>query len=299
MKRLLLIFLLIAVAFSGCTEKQPSAEGPSAETPSSDEIKMLMIDSANDLESYKFSTESTQKVTVFNRSTDDMNASTITVTAVGDGDVDLSGRAMRMVQTMNIESENNNAAPGKSETYILNDTIYMSMDGNWTSLKIPNADLIWDRQNMVRNQAELINNSEIVLLGEELVEGQNTYKLEVIPDMETYSAVLSEQVGSILPVAVLNLSEMYRNSSPKWTSWVTKDSYHLLKNEILMDLTVIPEDIGLRPEEVGDFEMNVNLATTTIFRDFNQPVEIALPEGAKNATVMTLMPASALPPATA
>jgi hypothetical protein len=294
MKRLLLIFLLVAVAFSGCMETQPSAEEPSA-----DEIKTLMIDSANDLDSYKFSTESTQKVTVFNRSTDDMNASTITVTAVGEGDVNLSWRAMGMVQTMNMVSENNSATPGRSETYILNDTLYMGMDGNWTSLKLPNADLIWDRQNLVRNQVELLNNSEIVLLGSENVDGQDTYKVKVIPDMETYSALLSEQVGTILPVAVLNISEMYKNSSPEWTSWITKDSHHLVKNEILMNLTVTPEAVGLLPGEVGDFEMNVDLAATTAFRDFNQPIEITLPEGAKNATVMSLLPPSALPPATA
>lgn len=294
MKRLLLIFLLIAVAFSGCMEKQPSAEEPSA-----DEIKTLMIDSADNLDSYRFNTESIQKITVFNRSTDDRNASTITVTAVGEGDVNLSGRAMGMVQTMNIVSENNSAIPGRSETYILNDTLYMGMDGNWTSLKLPNADLIWDRQNLVKNQVELLNNSEIVLLGSENVDGQDTYKVKVIPDMETYSAVLSEQVGTILPVAVLNLSEMYKNSPPEWTSWITKDSHHLLKNEILMNLTVTPEAVGLPPGEVGDFEMNVDLAATTAFRDFNQPMEITLPEGAKNATVMALLPTSALPPTTA
>lgn len=298
MKRLLLIFLLIAVAFSGCMERQPGAEGPSVEEPSAEEIKTLMIDSANGLDSYRFSTESLQKITVLNRSIEDANASTITVKAVGNGDVDLSGRAVSMVQTVNMESENNVVPPGESETIILNDTIYMGVGGNWTSLQLPNADLIWDRQNIVKNQAELINNSEVVLLGSEIVEGQDSYKIKVIPDMETYSAVLSEQVGNTLPVAILNISEMYRNSPPQWTSWVTKDGYHLTKNEILMNFTVTPDDMDLSPEEVGDFEMTLDLASTAIFRDFNQPVEITLPEGAKNATAMTLMPASSLPPAT-
>jgi hypothetical protein len=293
MKRLLILLLLIAVAFSGCTEKQPGAKEPSP-----DEVKMLMIGSANGLDSYRFSTESIQKIMVFNRSMQDTNISTIMVTAVGNGDMDLAGRTMRMGQSINMESGDNNPAPGKSETYILNDTIYMSMDGNWTSLKIPDADLIWDRQNIVRNQAELINNSEISFLGEETVDGQDTYKVKVMPDQDTYSAVLAEQVGSILPVAALNLSETYRSSPPEWTSWITKDGYLLKKNEIRMNLSVAPEDMGLRPEDVGDFEMVVDLATTTVFLDFNQPVEIALPEDAKNATVMTLLPASDLPQAT-
>ena len=297
MKRLLLIFALVAVAFSGCMEREPSTEQPGAEQPSADEIKALMIDSVNNLDSYKFDTESTQQIEVFNRSTEDGNVSTITVTSVGEGAVDLAGRAMGMVQSLNIESENNNATSGKSETYILNDTLYLSADGNWTSLKLPNADLIWDRQNMVKNQAELLNNSKIELLGSENVDGQDTYKVKVVPDMETYSAVLSEQVGSILPVAALNLTEIYRNSSTEWTSWITKDTHLLKKNEIRMNLTVTPEIMGMPENEVGDFEMRINAVATTVFRDFNQPVEIILPEGAKNATVMTLLPAPVIPQA--
>jgi hypothetical protein len=297
MKRLLLVFALIAVAFSGCMEKQQSTEGPSAGQPSADEIKALMIDSVNNLDSYRFNTESTQQIEVFNRSTKDGNISTITVTSVGDGAVDLAGRAMELAQSLNIVSENNNATSGKSETYILNDTVYMGVDGNWTSFKLPNADLIWDRQNMVKNQAELLNNSEIELLGSENVDGQDTYKVKVVPDMETYSVVLSEQVGSVLPVAALNLTEMYRNSTLEWTSWITKDTHLLKKNEIMMNLTVTPETMGMPTNETSDFEMRINAAATTVFSDFNQPVEIILPEGARNATVVTLLPAPAVPQA--
>jgi hypothetical protein len=297
MKRLLLVFALIAVAFSGCMERQPSTEGPSVEQPSADEIKALMIDSVSNLDSYRFNTESTQQIEVFNRSTDDGNVSTITVTSVGDGAVDLEGRAMGTVQSLNIVSENNNVTSGKSETYILNDTVYLGMDGNWTSFKLPNADLIWDRQNMVKNQAELLNNSEIELLGSDVVDGQDTYKVKVVPDMNTYSAVLSEQVGSVLPVAVLNITEMFRNSSLEWTSWITKDDHLLKKNEIQMNLVITPESMGLTTNETGDFEMRIDVAATTVFRDFNQPVEIVLPEGAKNATVMALLPAPVIPQA--
>ncbi len=299
MKRLLLIFALVAVAFSGCMERGPSTQGPSAAEPSADELKTLMIDSVNNLDSYKFNTESTQQIEVFNRSTEDGNVSTVTVTSVGDGAVDLEGRAMGMVQSVNMVSENNNATSGKSETYILNDTVYIGLDGNWTSLKLPNADLIWDRQNMVKNQAELLNNSEIELLGSENVDGQDTYKVKVVPDMNTYSAVVSEQVGSVLPVAALNLTEMFRNSSLEWTSWITKDTHLLKKNEIQMNLVVTPETMGMPANETGNFEMHIDATATTTFSDFNQPVEIILPEGAKNATMMTLLPAPTISQAAA
>ncbi|MDM7912040.1 MAG: hypothetical protein QUS09_02995, partial [Methanotrichaceae archaeon] len=193
--------------------------------------------------------------------------------------------------------DNNNATSGRSETYILNDTVYMGVDGNWTSFKLPNADLIWDRQNMVKNQAELLNNSEIELLGSENLDGQDTYKVKVVPDMETYSVVLSEQVGSVLPVAVLNISEMFRNSTLEWTSWITKDTHLLKKNEVQMNLVVTPESMGLPTNQTGDFEMRVDAASTIIFSDFNQPVEIILPEGAENATVIPLLPAPTIPQA--
>ncbi|MDM7911487.1 MAG: hypothetical protein QUS09_00150, partial [Methanotrichaceae archaeon] len=102
MKRLLLVFALIAVAFSGCMERQPSTEGPSDEQPSTDEIKALMIGSVDNLDSYRFNTESTQQIEVLNRSTEDGNVSRITVTSVGDGAVDLAGRAMGMVQSLSL-----------------------------------------------------------------------------------------------------------------------------------------------------------------------------------------------------
>jgi hypothetical protein len=254
-----------------------------------------MIDSVANLDSYRFNIDSTQQIEVFNRSTKGENVSTIKVTTVGDGGVNLTARAMGVVQSLNIVSDDNNATSGRSETYILNDTIYMSMDGNWTSLKLPSADLIWDRQNMVKNQAELINNSDIDLLGSEVLDGEDTYKIRVVPNMDTYAAVLSEQVGSILPVAALNLTEMYRNSSLDWVSWITKDTHLLKKNEVQMGLMVTPETIGLSANETGDFEMHVNVTATTVFSDFNQMVEVVLPEGAKNATVMTVLPALSVP----
>lgn len=287
MKRLLLILALVAVAFSGCTEK-----GPSAKEPGPGEIKTLMIDSVANLSSYKFNIESTQQIDITNRSIKGGNVSTIKVTTVGDGAVNLTGRTMGVVQSLNIVSDNNNATSGRSETYILNDTIYMSMDGNWTALKLPNAEMIWIRQNIVMNQAELINNSQIEVVGSEAVDGLDTYKVKVVPNMNTYAAVLSEQVGSILPVAALNLTEVYKNSSLNWVSWITKDTHLLKKNEIQMGLVVTPEIIGMKANETGDFEMNVKVDATTVFSDFNQPVKIVLPEGANNARVMTVLPAS-------
>lgn len=285
MKRLLLVLALVAVAFSGCTEKSPSAE----------EIKVLMIDSVKNLDSYRFSTESSQHIEVFNRSINESNASTIAVNTMGEGAVNLTGRAMGLVQKVNLVSENKNASTVESETYIFNDTIYTMIGGNWTRLMLPNADLIWSRQNMVRNQAELLNHSQIELLGSENIDGQDTYKVKVTPDMNAYAAVLAEQVGSLLPVSALNLTEMYKNSSVEWTSWITKDTHLLKKNEINMNLTVTPETVGLSVESAGNFEMLIDVSATTLFKDFNQPVEIVLPEGARNATVLTIAPVPAVP----
>jgi hypothetical protein len=286
MKKLLLLALALAVvAFSGCMEKGP---GTSTSAPNATELKTMMIDSGKTLKSYDFDLESTQNIVITNRSASTANTTNVAITASGQGSVNLTGRVMSVSSTMNVISDSaKNVTPVKTETYFINNTIYSMVDNNWTKLQIPDASLLWAQQNMVAQQSELINASKITVAGSETVNGQDCWKVTVVPDINVYAAVLSQQMGSSLPLAYMNLTEIYQSGTVEWTTWVTKDTNLLIKNDIKMAFTITPETMGLSPA-AGDFQMKVNLQSVMDFKDFNQPIHVVLPAGAYSAQPLQL-----------
>jgi hypothetical protein len=280
MKRALLALALL-VAFSGCMEKGPSAE----------DLKAMMVESVRSLDTYRFSMGMTQNIEIINRSTVPVNITKVVISSSGDGAVNLPGRAMGISQTSRVRAgDGDNATSMESQTYFINDTIYMMLGGNWTRLKLPNADQLWDRQNMVKHQVELLNSSKLEMMGSENVDGQDCYKVRVVPDMYTYAAVLSEQMGSSMPLAYLNITELYRRGTMDWTSWITKDKHFFKKYDLKMGFIITPETMGQTAMEMGDLEMRVQLNATIDFKDYNAPVAVKLPEKAEKASPLAMLP---------
>lgn len=276
MKKLFLVGLaIIVVALSGCTEKGPSSE----------ELKGMLANSVANLDSYRFETEAGQNVLIRNTSANatDANATSVILSSKGQGSVNLTAKEMVITSNVTLISDSEgNMTPVKTETYFINDTIYMLIDQNWTKLQLPNSEDLWGRQNVVVHQVELLNNSKINLAGSEKIDGVDCYKIDVEPDIETFSTVLSEQMGSSLPLEYMNVSELFRSSNIKWTSWITKDAHHLKRNDLQMDVTVTPEVMGLT-EGTESFEMKINLKAVTTYRDFNAPIRVAVPPEAARA----------------
>jgi len=288
MKKLILLALaLMVVAFSGCMDNGSDKSAPNATA-----LKTMTIDSAKDLRTYDFNLESTQNIVITNRSAKTANATNVAITSSGQGSVNLTGRAMNVASTMNVISDTAaNATPIKTETYFINDTIYSKADNNWTRLQVPEAGLLWAQQNMVIQQAELINASNITVTGSESANGADCYKVKVVPDINVYAAILSQQMGSSLPLAYINLTELYRAGTVDWTAWVTKDTHLVTKSDIRMTFTITPETMGLSPA-AGDFQMKVNLQALTNFKNFNQPVKVILPAEAASAQMLVLTPSA-------
>ncbi len=269
----------MVVALSGCMENGPSAA----------EIKKSMADSVANVNQYTFEMNSSQNIEVLNRSANVTNTSVVKILSSSQGAIDLAGREMMVTSLMEIQSDAQSAVPPVStETYFLNDTVYMRLDNNWTMLKVPDPESIWASQNMAAQQVALLNISQLEVTGSESVDGQDCYKVKVTPDINAYAAVLSEQMGSSMPLAYMNLTELYERGTVDWTSWISKDGSLLKKNDIRMSLAITPETLGLTNES-GDFQMNVDLQTQTLFRNYNQPVSIVLPEDARGATALPVI----------
>ncbi len=273
MKKLLLLLALMVVAFSGCVEEKPSSE----------ELKAMMIESVEDVETAAFSVDMDQTIKVINNSEKDRSLRTMTfeTRSVGDGVLNVTDRAMKMTTTTTTSSEETGEIVSEMEMYMKGDTMYTKIDGNWTRMPGMPEDM-WDQQNQVRNQAELLNSSEIKLVGSEKVNGEDAYKVKVVPDMETFTMILNQQMGS-MPLYTMNMTEIFEESEMEWTTWISKESHLPLKNQVSMEMALTSDMMGLPVDEMGEIEMEIESDSTVIYSNYNEPVVIEVPEEAMAA----------------
>jgi hypothetical protein len=277
MKRILLLLALAMVILAGCVEKEPSIE----------ELKTMMIDASQNVVTNRFTIVMEQDMTILNltETNETLRAISINTKSYGDAELNLSEKAMKMLMTTTTSSKDNENVTISIEMYILGDEMYMKLDDNW--IKMPGvSEEMFGQQNQLMMQMEMLNNSQIELMGSEKIDGQATYRLKMIPDMNTFSLILEKQMES-MSFGPINLTDIYNNSYMVVETWISKDTNLPLKNQVYMTLTLTPVQLGLPFEEVGDIEMVVESNSTILFYDYNQPVEIELPLEARNATTMT------------
>jgi hypothetical protein len=292
MKKLLLLLALMVVAFSGCVEEKPSAE----------ELKAMMIESVEEIETASFAVDTDQTIKVINNSETNRTLRTMTfeTRSVGEGVLNVTDRAMKMTMTTATSSEETGEIVSEMEMYMKGDTMYTNIDGNWT--KMPGMpEEMWDQQNQVKTLAELLNASEIELVGSEKVNGEDAYKVKVVPDTETFTMILNQQLGS-MPLYTMNMTEIFEESEMEWTTWISKESHLPLKNQVALDLTLTADMMGLPVGEMGDVEMEIESDSTVIYSNYNEPIVIEVPEEAMAAPswldmlmAMMAQPSEALP----
>jgi len=289
MKKMLLLLALAIAAFSGCVEEEPSAE----------DLKLMMVASVETADTYRFSMEMNQIMSVVNHSETNETLQTMTFTtqSSGVGAIDMLAPAMNTVMDTTTSSELSEPVTQEIEMYMISDTIYTKIEGNWTKMEGLPMDS-WDKQNIMKSQMELFNSSEFELIGSEKVNGEDSYKLKIVPDMETFSTIVGEQMGSMMPVQFTNITEIFEESEMKQTIWLSKESKLPLKAELDMKMKLTPELMGLPREMVGDVEMDLESSATVLYYDYNEPVEIELPpEAASAPSFLEMMMMSMMPPA--
>ncbi len=262
----------MVIAFSGCVEEKPSPE----------ELKVMMIESVEEVETAAFAVDTDQTIKVVNQSETNRTLRTMSfeTRSVGDGELNVTARAMKMTMTTT-SSEDMGEVVSKMEMYMQGDTMYTNVDGNWTRMPGMPEDM-WDQQNQVKTQAELLNASEIKLVGSEKVNGEDAYKVKVVPDTETFTMILNQQMGS-MPLYTMNMTEIFEESKMEWTTWISKESHLPLKNQVALELTLTADMMGLPVGETGEIEMEIKSDSTVVYSSYNEPVIIVVPEEAVNA----------------
>ena len=266
MKNLLLTLVLIVVALSGCVDKEPDTK----------DLKTSMTNYGKNLDSYRFVTETVQEIKSMENSTE---VSTLRIKSLDEGAVNLTAQNMS-ISTSKSASSGSEALPSmQQEVYVIRDMAKVKLDDNWSQAVLQDAKYFWALQNVAEKQDMLLNSSQLVLSGSEMIEGQDCSRIEVIPDRKAYESVLFEQLGSVLPLAYMNLTKLYKSSTVNWTLWVSKDDGLPRMENVRMAFSMTPEMMELPDDQIKDFLMKIDLNTTTQYMDYNQPLVIKLPEG--------------------
>ena len=244
-------------------------------------LQDLVIDSSASLESYRFSLEMEQKIDLVNLSAGDSQK--LYTRSFGYGMANMTDRSLKlsMASLTYAKGDEVNTSSIALEEYLINDTLYLKVDGNWTAMKMPGVADAWSQQNTMIQQLEMFNRSHLSLIGSEIVEGVDCYMVRAEIDMSTVAHQLAGEVPSLLPIESMNYTELFRNMRMDVYYWISKDTHLLKKTDVTEVFTMTPQSLGLPANE--SMEMRINAEVSMLFEGFNESVNIKLPAEAKMA----------------
>jgi hypothetical protein len=284
-----LVFLALAVTLCSssalCQLNDTAADGGL----NASELKAVLVESSANLQSYRFLLDMDQMTELVNLSDPAGESQKITSRSFGAGAVNMTQRALKLVMATVIlpEGDEGNATAMAVDEYLINDTIYIRIDGNWTSLLIPFSEDMWSQQNTIEQQVEMLNSSNITLQGSEVVEGQDCYKLKANIDMQSLASQLS-QTNSYLPLQPINFSQLFNNATLEAYYWIAKDTHLLKRSDVSESFVISPQDLGLPSTGPENLEMRVYADISMIFDGFNESIKIELPVEAEMAEALLL-----------
>ena len=280
MRYLILLALALLLCSSGASCQMNST---SIEELMSSALRDLVVDSSAKLESYRFSLEMEQNIDLVDLSSGETQQ--LYTRSFGFGSANMTDRALKlaMASLTYAKGDEENSTSIALEEYLINDTIYLKVDGNWTSLKMPAVASAWSMQNTMEQQVNMLNQSNLSLIGSEIVDGQDCYKVNAKIDMGSFADQLSGQVASYVPMQSMNYTDLFRNMTLNVYYWITKDTHLLKKTDVVEKFTVTPQSLGLPASGPERQEMRLNSKISMLFGNFNESVKIELPAEAEEA----------------
>ena len=270
MKKLLLVLVLMAVAFSGCMEKSPNGPDKSVS-----DLKTLSIKSAENLSSYslKSSVAQTLLLNAPGGNATAENATTVKESVETEASVDLFGFKAKASgstkNTVKLPGQAENSSSTNANVYQIGNSTYVKDEkGNWTHLKDPrSAEAIWGEgnNNQVKAMVMMINQSQVETIGSESIDGEDAYKLDVVTGSADYDNLYNIAFGIAAKFAQypmlmpsINRTELNETGSMKKTVWISKKTYLPVKYQSIMSFRMTPEIIGGLDPNTGQMKMSIN-----------------------------------------
>lgn len=286
--------LLIVVLFSTAAAQPISETGipagnisAPAGNMSTTALKELIAESERNLESYRFTLSQDQRIEIINIS--EINAiHQVRQLTIGSGAFNLTEKTAKVVTASlyyPVGQEENSTAIA-TEVYVLNDTLYNKIDGNWTAVKLSPPGGILASQNRLNRSIGVTNASEVRLLGTVIEDGEGFYVVEVTPNSSAVSSLIREELGTSFPLAPMNLSSLFNSIQLRYILWISVNNHIPSAEYVQTNMTLTPGMIG--PTGKGNTEMHIDSVTMLRFSGFNKSVSIVLPEKAKQARILPL-----------
>jgi hypothetical protein len=266
-------------------------EAAFAEEVGTDQLKQMMAESADNLTTYTYSRAGEASILYSNDSLNEEFSAVKTTL----GKVELVNQAgwwgseLRDLTTGDVLTW---------EGYFINGSEYWKEDQNWTEFIVNDSAQIMEEYNELPGEVNLINYSNMQIVGNESLNGVEYYKLVGSPIEPVYKGMIGLQLLAAyfpspfpLPEEIQNHTldvndhELLNKSSIVLTAWVSKEDSLLRRLDINSSLVVTPEILNITSP---DFRIESIMNESTTYMDFGSPVEIVLPEEAlQNKTFRT------------
>lgn len=265
--------------------------GAFAQDVTIDQLKQMMVESADNLTTYSYSRTGETSIHYSNDSfSKDFRADKATL-----GKVDLANKSGWWGSEL---KDLNTGDTLTWEGYFINGSEFWKEDQNWTEFKVNDTSAIMEEYNELPGQVNLIDYSDVQIVGTESLEGIECYKLVGSPMGPIYRGMIGLQMlAAFFPspfpvpeeIGNKNLdvddSALMNSSSIVLTAWVSKEDNLLRRLDINSSLAVTPQILNIT---APDFRIESIANESTTYMDFGSPIEIVLPEEALQNTTFRM-----------
>lgn len=278
-----LSLLLIAAVACGTTEgpaETPTPTPTSTSGTTAEQIRDQAITACDELDTCQFEMDTAIDMSV----AEEEEITNLLMILNASGAMDRPSETMYMDIHMTLNVSGTELMEISTEAYIVEDWIYIGQEfppepATWT--KSPLTDEVWEEEDIVSQQLNLLLDVDVELLGTEAVDGTECYVLELTPDMEKLGALMQWAGGEGALPPDLDLEEVLTDFSVM--QWIAKDTYFTRKTTVNLLMVFTPESLGLTPEPYSSFVPTADMAITIFMHHINEPVTIELPPEAAEA----------------
>ena len=210
-------------------------------------------------------------------------------------DIDNVAKKMKAIIDVVMEEVGVEVEQATLELYVLDNKQYTKLDqpgipSHWQVEDVSAG--TWESMHYWEHHVDLLQKSEIELLGTEKVNNIDCYAVQLSPDMAEFLKMMlaeqqlgqqfSEEEIDIVTTMLSSLFVRFMDISAK--EWIDKDTHLPRKTEMIMDIYISPDEfmeLGLIILAGYEFTLGTNI--NLVMESYNEPLSIVLPPEAQEA----------------